>query len=117
MNSDMSEMPGPDVDVNARAPAHDAPITIPIAAISSSAWMTAAVSFPVAGSFLWSPMKSMKASQREEDGVIGYQEATVAPPNMQPRAAAALPSMMIFPAVASIRSTRYGDFSGKLSFE
>src|SRR5512135_3400613 len=115
MNSDIREMPGPDVDVNDRAPAQEAPITMPIAAISSSAWMTAAVSLPVTGSFRWSPTRSMNASQSEDDGVIGYHEATVAPPNMQPIAAAALPSMMILPAVRSIRSTRYGDFSGKLS--
>ena len=37
MSSLISEMPGPDVDVNARAPVHDAPITMPIAASSSSA--------------------------------------------------------------------------------
>ncbi len=39
MNSVISEMPGPLVGVNARAPFHDAPSTIPIAASSSSAWM------------------------------------------------------------------------------
>ena len=38
MNSLISEMPGPAVDVNARAPAQPAPITMPIAASSSSAW-------------------------------------------------------------------------------
>ena len=35
----MSEMPGPEVAVKARAPAHPAPRTMPIEAISSSAWM------------------------------------------------------------------------------
>ena len=40
-------MPGPDVDVIARAPAQPAPMTIPIAAISSSAWTIAKVAFPV----------------------------------------------------------------------
>ena len=34
----MSEIPGPAVDVKARAPFHDAPITMPMAASSSSAW-------------------------------------------------------------------------------
>ena len=38
MSSLMSEMPGPAVEVKARAPFQDAPITIPIAASSSSAW-------------------------------------------------------------------------------
>jgi len=36
-NSDISEMPGPDVDVIDRAPAQLAPTTMPSAAISSSA--------------------------------------------------------------------------------
>ena len=46
----MSEMPGPEVAVNARAPFHMAPITMPIAASSSSAWMKAKFLRPVAGS-------------------------------------------------------------------
>ena len=37
MSSLISEMPGPDVAVKARAPFQDAPMTIPIAASSSSA--------------------------------------------------------------------------------
>ncbi len=37
MNSCISEMPGPEVAVNARAPFQAAPITMPIAASSSSA--------------------------------------------------------------------------------
>ena len=41
MNSFISEMPGPLVAVNARAPFHDAPSTMPIAESSSSAWITA----------------------------------------------------------------------------
>jgi len=45
MYSDMSEIPGPDVDVNERAPAQPAPRTMPIEAISSSAWMTATFFF------------------------------------------------------------------------
>ena len=54
----------------------------------------------------------MNVSQSEEDGVIGYQVQTVAPPKRQPRAEAEFPSMMSLPAVASIRSTRCGSFSG-----
>ncbi len=37
MSSFISEMPGPEVDVKARAPFQPAPITMPIAASSSSA--------------------------------------------------------------------------------
>jgi len=37
MNSCISEMPGPDVAVNARAPFQPAPTTMPIEASSSSA--------------------------------------------------------------------------------
>jgi hypothetical protein len=37
---------------------------------------------------------------------MGYQVTTVTPANMQPSAQAALPSMMILPAVAFMRSTR-----------
>ncbi len=37
-NSFISDKPGPLVGVNARAPFHDAPSTMPIAASSSSAW-------------------------------------------------------------------------------
>src|SRR5947208_4965001 len=106
MKSDISEMPGPDVDVTERAPAQPAPRTMPIEAISSSASTTATFFFFVVGSTRCSSQKSMKDSQSDEEGVIGYQQATVAPPKTQPRAAEALPSMMIFPAVAFIRSTR-----------
>ena len=86
MYSDMREMPGPDVDVNDRAPAHPAPSTMPIEAISSSAWMMAAFFFFVAGSTRRWSQKSMNASQREDDGVMGYHAQTVAPPKTQPRA-------------------------------
>ena len=101
--------------MKARAPAHPAPRTIPIEAISSSAWITATVFFPETGSTRWSFVNSMKDSQSEEDGVIGYQQQTVAPPKREPRAAAAFPSMMIFPFVASIRSTRKGIFEEKFA--
>ena len=46
----MSEMPGPLVGVNALAPFQDAPSTMPIAASSSSAWMTAKLRSPVSAS-------------------------------------------------------------------
>ena len=41
MNSVISDTPGPEVAVNARAPFQPAPTTTPIEAISSSAWTMA----------------------------------------------------------------------------
>src|SRR5450759_1754936 len=113
MYSDMSEMPGPDVEVNERAPAHPAPSTMPIEASSSSAWRIATFFFFVTGSTLRSSQKSMKDSHREDDGVMGYHAHTVAPPKTHPSAAAMFPSTMIFPCVAFMRSTRKGILAGK----
>src|SRR3954471_17615738 len=79
-NSLMSEMPGPEVAVNARAPFQPAPVTMPIEAISSSAWMIANLFFFVTGSTLNLEQYLWKASANEEEGVIGYQAHTVAPP-------------------------------------
>ena len=45
-------MPGPDVFVKARAPAHPAPITMPAADSSSSAWMMQYRASPVSASVL-----------------------------------------------------------------
>ena len=39
---------------------------------------------------------------------MGYQVTTVTPANMEPSAAAELPSMMIMPLVLSMRSTLNG---------
>ena len=86
---------------------------MPIEAISSSAWMMATFFFFVTGSTRRWSQKSMNASQREDDGVMGYHAQTVAPPKTQPRADAVFPSTMIFPSVASIRSTRNGILTGK----
>src|ERR1019366_2830056 len=44
-------------------------------------------------------------STSDDEGVMGYQVTTVQPANMAPSAQAALPSMMILPAVSFIRST------------
>ena len=44
-----------------------------------------------------------KASASDDDGVIGYQAHTVAPPYTQPSAAAALPSMKIWSPTLSAR--------------
>src|SRR5579872_1726304 len=103
----MSEMPGPDVVVIARAPAQPAPRTMPIAASSSSAWTTANVAFPsgvIRNRFRY----SITPSASDDDGVIGYQLITVTPPNTQPSADAEFPSIMILPCVLFIRSTRKG---------
>src|SRR5690349_9419705 len=98
-------MPGPDVEVIARAPAQPAPTTIPIAAISSSACTIANVAFPVSFSTRYFFMYEISVSGKDDDGVIGYQAMTVTPAIMQPIAAAAFPSTRIIPVVLFIRST------------
>ena len=52
----------------------------------------------------------MSDSHNDDDGVIGYQATTVTPAIMQPIAAAALPSIRIFPAVSFIGSIANGSF-------
>src|ERR1035437_9115184 len=99
-------MPGPEDAVIERAPAHPAPSTMPIAANSSSACTIAKLALP-SGSTRYVFSKSIRFSITEDDGVIGYQPTTVTPANIAPIAAAALPSMMILPAVAFIGSTAY----------
>src|SRR3954453_23414299 len=101
----MSEMPGPAVAVMERAPAQLAPMTMPSDAISSSACTMANVAFPVALSTRYFFMYPIRDSHNDEDGVIGYQATTVTPAIMHPMAAAALPSIRIFPAVSFILST------------
>src|SRR6202521_1026335 len=59
--------------------------------------------FPVPGSCLSFLQWLVKASASEDDGVIGYQAQTVAPPYTAPRAAALLPSM-------KMRSPTLSDF-------
>jgi hypothetical protein len=75
----MSERPGPDVAVNARAPFQLAPSTMPMAASSSSAWMNAKFFLPVKGSVRNLSANILYASMSEVDGVIGYHAPTVAP--------------------------------------
>jgi hypothetical protein len=48
----------------------------------------------------------MSDSGNEDEGVIGYQATTVTPANMQPMAAAALPSTSTCPVVLFMRATR-----------
>src|ERR1700692_4590401 len=102
VNSAISEMPGPAVAVIDRAPAQAAPITMPIAASSSSACTIANGALP-SGPMLCSFIYSIIVSTSEDEGVIGYQVTTVQPANMQPRAAAEFPSTIILPFVLSSR--------------
>src|SRR6185436_13734952 len=79
MNSCISEMPGPEVAVKARAPFQEAPITMPMEASSSSAWIMAYLALPSSDTRSL-PQCLVKASASEDEGVIGYQAQTVAPP-------------------------------------
>src|SRR5262245_13407560 len=96
-------MPGPDVAVKAREPFQAAPITMPMEASSSSAWMIATLLFLVSGSIRSRRQWLVKASASDDDGVIGYQAQTVAPPYTAPSAAAELPSMKMRSPTASAR--------------
>src|ERR1700730_1709351 len=98
----MSEIPGPAEEVMPRAPAQPAPTTMPTAASSSSAWTIAKVALP-SGPMREGFMYSIMLSGRDDEGVIGYQATMVTPANMQPSAAAELPSMMILFLVLSRR--------------
>ena len=91
-------------------------MTMPMAAISSSACTIANVALPVSLSMRYFRMYSMSDSQSDDDGVIGYQPTTVTPAMRQPMAAAALPSMMILPVVSFIRSTRSRSWGAKCAF-
>src|SRR6476661_9147229 len=104
----MSEMPGPAVGVKARAPAQDAPITMPIAASSSSAWRIAKRLRPVSGSRRYFWQKLLNASINDVAGVIGYHAPTVAPAYRHPSAAAVLPSIRIESLVLSSGASRIG---------
>ena len=73
-------MPGPEVEVKARAPFQPAPITMPIEASSSSAWTMAYLFCLLPVSTRSRLQWRVKASASDEDGVIGYQAQTVAPP-------------------------------------
>jgi hypothetical protein len=66
--------------VKAREPFQAAPITMPIDASSSSAWMIANLFFFVIGSTRMRWQWRVNASASDDDGVIGYQAHTVAPP-------------------------------------
>src|SRR5215467_10082017 len=110
----MSDTPGPDVQVKARAPFQAAPMTMPIEESSSSAWTLAQRALPVAGSVRKRLQCRAKASAIDDDGVIGYQAATVAPPYTHPSAAALLPSMKIRSRTALVRRTRMSSGQSRL---
>jgi hypothetical protein len=116
MNSFMREIPGPAVGVNARAPAHPAPITMPMAASSSSAWRIANRFFWASGSRRYLRQKFRNASMSEVAGVIGYHAPTVAPAYRQPRAAAVFPSMRMASRVPSIGDRWIGSGHSKFAF-
>src|SRR5512139_2390565 len=80
MNSVISDTPGPEVAVNARAPFQPAPMTMPMDASSSSACTIANLLRPVERSTRYRLQYFWNASATEVDGVIGYQAQTVAPP-------------------------------------
>src|SRR6266568_1545623 len=111
----MGEMPGPEVDVIARAPAHPAPIAMPTAASSSSACTTAIRLSPL-GSVRNRSEYAIRYSHSDDDGVIGYHAATVTPPISAPSAAAWFPSTSILPSTTPVMgSSRYGSLLEKLS--
>src|SRR5262249_45998440 len=106
MNSVISDTPGPEVAVKARAPFQPAPVTMPIDAISSSAWMIAKRFSPLSRSTRSLRQYLSNASASDDDGVIGYHAQTVAPPYTQPSAAGALQSTKVRWPTASARLTR-----------
>src|SRR5438094_7596547 len=80
MSSCISDMPGPEVEVNARAPFQPAPTTMPIDASSSSACTMAYLLWPLSLSTRSFWQYFWNASASDDEGVIGYQAHTVAPP-------------------------------------
>src|SRR5258708_40105506 len=81
MNSVIREIPGPEVAVKARAPFHDAPITMPMEASSSSPCTMAYFALPVLGSWRSFLQWLVEACAPQDDGVIGYPAETGAPPS------------------------------------
>src|SRR5258706_13887267 len=84
-NSCISEMPGPEVAVKARAPFQAAPITMPIEASSSSACTIANLFFLLAGSSRNPRQWLGKTVASGDEGVIGYQANLDAPALTGPR--------------------------------
>ena len=92
INSDISDIPGPLVHVIPLPPAHPAPKTMPAAANSSSACITAQV-VPPSFAVRNSGSHFMIPSATDEEGVMGYHESIFIPPYMDPRAVASFPSI------------------------
>ena len=92
--------------VSARRPAQPAPMAMPTAASSSSAWTTAKVCLP-SGPTRCFLRNSSAYSARLLDGVIGYQVSTLAPPksDAQRRGLVPLDQDLVLRST-SIRSTR-----------
>ena len=80
-------------------------MTMPIAAISSSAWTMANVALPVALSIRYFFMYPISVSGSDDEGVIGYQATTVTPAIMQPSAAGGVAFDQDLAGVLFIRST------------
>src|SRR5438477_13165419 len=76
MNCVISDTPGPEVAVKARAPFQPAPTTMPMEAISSSACTMANLLVPLALSTRYLPQYFWNASASDDEGVIGYQAHT-----------------------------------------
>src|SRR4029453_14694701 len=84
MNPVTSEGPGPEGAVKARAPFQGAPMTMPIESSSSSPCTMAYFALPVSGSCRYFLQWAVKASATDEEGVIGHQPHTGAPPKTAP---------------------------------
>ncbi len=80
INPCISEIPGPEVAVKARAPFHPAPTAMPTEASSSSPCTMANLFLPVSLSTRSFEQYFWNASASEDEGVIGYHAHTVAPP-------------------------------------
>ena len=109
------EIPGPEEAVKALAPFQPAPIAIPIAANSSSAWTMEYFLLPEPGSILKRLQYLLNASTTEVDGVNGYQDATVAPPYTQPSPTAVFPSIKILPSFLLVALSLSGSGHSKFS--
>src|SRR4029453_13189399 len=79
MNSVISETPGPEVAVNARAPFQEAPITMPMEASSSSPCTIAYFALPVSGSCRSFLQWLVKTHPPPADGGLRYQREEGAP--------------------------------------
>src|SRR2546430_4616503 len=80
INSVISEMPGPEVAVKARAPFHDAPITMPIEASSSSPCTMAYFALPVSGSWRSFLPWLVQGFATADPGGMGYQAHSLGRP-------------------------------------